>query len=504
MNLKNCSDHTCFQDLVCSILRFYGFLCRKEFTLSNGQRIDVACRMKDCRYDEVNCTFDDIGIEIEYDSPNLPNVIQKLQNSNFKVKIIISKDPSRIYKSLANSGIYVKPFPSEQNREFEELIMEMFSEFVTNNGILPGQYFNYDAFSGEISCDIYSKILNFKQLRVDKDLLEDIVYQKALKGDSFYESMNRNEKASAPREYKIEEFLDLKEELYLYSYMELFGKFSGNADGTLINPFNISSTKSSLVTYIDYQIMKSNIDCIRKVIENRFQRDSTDIQDILKDLTQSLWEIILLGSYGIVSLPNVELHPYLIKSYGNRRIIYFKDSYLELMNYGGYHLNSEINFTENLKYIALLSKPFDLDAEARLISDIKNSLRKFVELNIGFMVTEQLMRFPSLDLFDLFFFHERKVNLNSENVIDYLSWWVIWQHRGNESLYNPYPYMKIMDILIRNLGLQVRDIQHRLEDLGNQEIIALRNQLDYGILDEEEFDDFTLGRMRDSFNRIIY
>ena len=58
--------------------------------------------------------------------------------------------------------------------------------------------------------------------------------------------------------------------------------------------------------------------------------------------------------------------------------------------------------------------------------------------------------------------------------------------------------------VIRNLGLQVEDIQLRLDELGNQGIIALRNQLDYGILDEEEFHDFTLGRMRDSFNRIIY
>ena len=114
------------------------------------------------------------------------------------------------------------------------------------------------------------------------------------------------------------------------------------------------------------------------------------------------------------------------------------------------------------------------------------------------------MRFPSLDLFDFFFHGKRKVNLNSEDVIDYLSWWVIWQHRGNGSLYNPYPYMKIIDILITNLGLQVEDIQLRLDELGNQGIIALRNQLDYGILDEEEFHDFTLGRMRDSFNRIIY
>jgi len=64
--------------------------------------------------------------------------------------------------------------------------------------------------------------------------------------------------------------------------------------------------------------------------------------------------------------------------------------------------------------------------------------------------------------------------------------------------------MKIIDILIRNLGLQVEDIQLRLDELGNHRIIALRNQLDYGILDEEEFHDFTLGRMRDSFNRIIY
>ena len=87
----------------------------------------------------------------------------------------------------------------------------MFGEFVINNGILPGQYFNYDAFSEETSCDIYSKILNFKQLKIDEDLLEDIIYQKAIKGDYFYQFMNRNEKASAPREYKIEEFLDLKE-----------------------------------------------------------------------------------------------------------------------------------------------------------------------------------------------------------------------------------------------------------------------------------------------------
>ena len=64
--------------------------------------------------------------------------------------------------------------------------------------------------------------------------------------------------------------------------------------------------------------------------------------------------------------------------------------------------------------------------------------------------------------------------------------------------------MKIIDILIRNLGLQVEDIQLRLDELGNHGIIALRNQLDYGILDEEEFHDLTLGRMRDSFNRIIY
>ena len=286
--------------------------------------------------------------------------------------------------------------------------------------------------------------------------------------------------------------------------MELFGKFSGNKYGTLTNPLNSVSSKSSGETYIDYQKMMSNKDCIRKIIENRFQRDSTDIQGILKNLTQNLWEIILLGSYGIVSLPNVELYPDLINSYGNRRIMYFKDSYLELMNYGGYHLNSEINFTENLKYIALLSKPFDLDAEARLINDIKNSLGKFVDLNIGFMVTEQLVRFPSLDLFDFFFHGKRKINLNSEDVINYLSWWVIWQYRGNGSVYNPYPYMKIIDILIRNLGLQVEDIQLRLDELGNHGIIALRNQLDYGILDEEEFHDFTLGRMKDSFNRIIY
>jgi len=497
MDPKNCSDHACFQELVCHILIFYGFSCKKEFTLSNGQRIDVAGGMKDY-------TYDDIGIEIEYDSPNLPNDIQKLQNSNFKVKIIISKDPSRIDKSLANSGIHVKPLPSEQNREFEKLIMEMFGEFITNNGILPGQYFDYNAFSGETTCDIYSKILNFKKLNVNKNLLEDIIYNKAIKGDISYISMNRNEKASAPREYKIEEFLDLKEELYLYSYMELFGKFSGNEDGTLRSPFNISSSKSSGETYNDYKKMMDNKDCIRKVIENRFQRDSTDIQDTLKDLTQNLWEIILLGSYGIVSLPNVELHPDLIKSYGNQRIIYFKDGYLELMNYGGYHLNSEINFTENLRYIALLSKPFDLGDDAELITDMTNSLWKFVDLNIGFMVTEQLMRFPSLDLFDLFFHGNRKINLNSEEAIDYLSWWVIWQHRDNESLPNPYPYMKIIDILIRNLGLQVEDIQLRLDELGNQGIIALRNQLDYGILDEEEFHDFTLGRMRDSFNRIIY
>jgi len=495
MDFNNCSDHACFQDLVCSILRFYGFLCRPEFTLSNGQRIDVAGGRED---------YIDIGIEIEYDSPNLQNDIQKLQNSNFKVKIIISKDPSRIAKSLANSGIYVLPLPSKQNREFEELIRRMFGEFITNNCILPGQYFNYDAFSEETSCDIYSKILNFKQLKIDEDLLEDIIYQKAIKGDSFYQSRNRNGKSSAPREYKIDEFLDLKEELYIYSYMELFGKFSGNADGTLRNPFNISSSKSSGETYNDYKKMMDNKDCIRKVIENRFQNGSTKIQDILKNLTQNLWEIILLGSYGIVSLPNVELYPDLINSYGNRRIMYFKDSYLELMNYGGYHLNSEINFTENLKYIALLSKPFDLDAEARLINDIKNSLGKFVDLNIGFMVTEQLVRFPSLDLFDFFFHGKRKINLNSEDVINYLSWWVIWQYRGNGSVYNPYPYMKIIDILIRNLGLQVEDIQLRLDELGNHGIIALRNQLDYGILDEEEFHDFTLGRMKDSFNRIIY
>jgi len=114
------------------------------------------------------------------------------------------------------------------------------------------------------------------------------------------------------------------------------------------------------------------------------------------------------------------------------------------------------------------------------------------------------MRFPSLDLFDFFFHGSRKINLNSEDVIDYLSWWVIWQHRGNEIFYNIYPYMKIIDILIRNLGLQVEDIQLRLDELGNQGIIALRNQLDYGILDQEEFNDFTLGRMKDSFNRIIY
>jgi|GEM_PF-1312382 len=496
MDFNNCSDHACFQELVCSILRFYGFLCKPEFTLSNGQRIDVAGGMED---------YIDIGIEIEYDSPNLPNDIQKLQNSNFKVKIIISKDPSRIYKSLANSGIYVLPLPSEQNRQFEELIREKFGEFITNNGILPGQYFNYDAFSGEMSCDIYSKILNFEKLNVNKDLLEDIIYNKAIKGDLYYKSMNRNEKATAPREYKIEEFLDLKEELYLYSYMELFGKFSGNADGTLTNPFNISSPKSSGETFIDYQKMMSNKDCIRKVIENRFQRYGIDIQDTLKkDLTQNLWEIILLGSYGSVLIPNEEFYWLSVRTYGNRRIIYFKDSYLELMRYGGYHLNSEINFTENLKYIALLSKPFDLDAEARLINDIRNSLRKFVELNIGFMVTEQLMRFPSLDLFDFFFHGNRKINLNSEDVIDYLCWWVIWHYRGNGSAYNPYPYMKIIDILIRNLGLQVEDIQLRLEELGNQGIIVIKDQLDYGILDEEEFNDLTLGRMRDSFNRIIY
>jgi len=497
MDFNNCSDHACFQELVCRILRFYGFTCEKEFTLSNGQRIDVAGGMKDY-------TYDDIGIEIEYDSPNLLNDIQKLQNSNFKVKIIISKDPSRIYKSLANSGIYVLPLPSKQNREFEELIRRMFGEFITNNCILPGQYFNYDAFSEETSCDIYSKILNFKKLNVNNDLLEDIIYQKAIKGDFFYQSMNRNENALADKEYKIEEFLDLKEELYLYSYMELFGKFSGNKYGTLTNPLNSVSSKSSGETYIDYQKMMSNKDCIRKVIENRFQRDSTDIQDILKNLTHSLWEIILLGSYGNILLPKVELHSYLIESYGNRRIIYFKDSYLDLVRYGGYHLNSEINFIENLKYIALLSKPFDLDDDSELISDIKNSLRKFVDLNIGFMVTERLMRFPSLDLFDFFFHGNRKINLNSEDVIDYLSWWVIWQYRGNGSVYNPYPYMKIIDILIRNLGLQVEDIQLRLDELGNHGIIALRNQLDYGILDEEEFHDFTLGRMKDSFNRIIY
>ena len=183
MDFNNCSDHACFQELVCSILRFYGFLCKPEFTLSNGQRIDVAGGMED---------YIDIGIEIEYDSPNLPNDIQKLQNSNFKVKIIISKDPSRIYKSLANSGIYVLPLPSEQNRQFEELIREKFGEFITNNGILPGQYFNYDAFSGEMSCDIYSKILNFEKLNVNKDLLEDIIYNKAIKGDLYYKSMNRN------------------------------------------------------------------------------------------------------------------------------------------------------------------------------------------------------------------------------------------------------------------------------------------------------------------------
>jgi len=496
MDFNNCSDHACFQELVCSILRFYGFLCKPEFKLSNGQRIDVAGGKED---------YIDIGIEIEYDFPNLQNDIQKLQNSNFKVKIIISKDPSRIDKSLANSGIYVLSLPSKQNRQFEDLIRGMFGGFITNNGILPGQYFDYDAFSEETSCDIYSKILNLKKLNVNKDLLEDIIYQKAIKGDISYVSMNRNQKDSAAREYRIEEFLDLKEELYLYSYMELFGKFSGNEDGTLRNPFNISSPKSSGETYIDYQKMMSNKDCIRKVIENRFQRDSIDIQDTLKkDLTQNLWEIILLGSYGSVLIPSEELYRLPVRTYGNRRIIYFKDSYVELMNYGGYHLNSAINFTENLKYIALLSKPFDLDAESRLISDIKNSLRKFVELNIGFMVTEQLMRFPSLDLFDLFFHGERKVNLNSEVMTEYLSWWIIWQHRGNESKYNPYPYMKIIDILIRNLGLQVEDIQLRLEELGNQGIIVIKDQLDYGILGEEEFDDFTLGRIRDSFNRIIY
>jgi hypothetical protein len=64
--------------------------------------------------------------------------------------------------------------------------------------------------------------------------------------------------------------------------------------------------------------------------------------------------------------------------------------------------------------------------------------------------------------------------------------------------------MKIIDILIRNLGLQVEEIQLRLEELGNQGIIVIKDQLDYGILDEEEFNDLTLGRMRDSFNRIIY
>jgi len=63
-------------------------------------------------------------------------------------------------------------------------------------------------------------------------------------------------------------------------------------------------------------------------------------------------------------------------------------------------------------------------------------------------------------------------------VIDYPSWWVIWQYRGNGSVYNPYPYMKIIDILIRNLGLQVEDIQLKLDELGNHGIIALRNQLD--------------------------
>jgi len=499
MDFNNCSDHACFQDLVCSILRFYGFTCEKEFTLSNGQRIDVAGGMKDY-------TYDDIGIEIEYDSPNPMNDIQKLRNSNFNVKVIISKNPLPIQNNAVNGGIYVVPLPSKQNRQFEDLIRGMFGGFITNNGILPGQYFDYDAFSEETSCDIYSKILNFKKLNVNKDLLEDIIYQKAIKGDISYVSMNRNQKDSAAREYKIEEFLDLKEELYLYSYMELFGKFSGNEDGTLRSPlFYISSPKLSGEIYNGYKKMISNKDCVRKVIENRFQSDSIDIQDTLKkDLTQNLWEIILLGSYGIVSIPSEELYWLLVRTYGNRRVIYFKDSYVELMNYGGYHLNSEINFTENIRYIALLSKPFDLDDDSELINDIKNSLKKFVDLNIGFMVTEQLMRFPSLDLFDLFFHGERKVNLSSEVMTEYLSWWIIWQHRGNESMYNPYPYMKIIDILIRNLGLQVEDIQLRLKELGNQGIIALRNQLDYGILDEEEFNDFTLEKMRDSFNRIIY
>jgi hypothetical protein len=469
------SDHEEAKKLLCSILKYYGFNCTTEYKLKNNQRIDIVAGLD---YEE------EVAIEVEFNDPDYMNDIEKLTSfnpPNIKLKIIVS---NKFIQSNI-SGIKAVLIPSENNKDFENLLKSMFRN-------LDPQCYPYHTNLIHFISPSFSKIL--ENPRIDQGNLKDIIYRKSItKGEPLPKNL------ADTRENRIDEVLDMQEDFYLYSYMERFGEISCKV-GHLGTPFGIYTPDYMGNTCDKYETMTRNRETIKSIIRERLNSKANEIQQFMNGISNNLLQILLYGSNGEISVPGF------VPSYTFVKYPVLNDHYLELIYYGGMHPSANQGFNPNyLRLIPLLSIPVHKKLKD-YYDQIKNFLNNLVSIGIAFN-DGNIYKFPSLDIGEMFGI-DLNLNLNSSQVLKYISWWAILNYKEEGTNYNSFWADSDLEVISRNLNINNNLIIQNLQELEEQALITpliSKNGImpSYRIYNDNDFFSYIIDTLANVYSNII-
>ncbi len=449
-----------------------------EYEVRNNQRIDVVAGLDK----EV-----EVAVEVEFSSPDYYNDLQKLQSlqvQGLKLRVIVSDKP--IGSNIPPPDIEAVLIPSEANRDFENLLRSKFPH-------LDSQYYPYPAVSSSSVSPSVQRIL--EDPKIDVPRLKNIIYRRAIK-----EGGQLPQDLAKSRECKVDEALELDEEFYLYSYMEKFGDMTDDGKGHLRTPFGIVMPDYMGDSYSAYKTMKGNIQTIKSIVSELLHSKAEDIKRYIDGINNNLLQILLYGSNGRVQVPEFSAFFKPVK------FSILNNLYTELVYYGGNHPSAQRGFSPKyLRLMPLLSIPIH-EKFRNYYDEIRRFLDSLTDIDMAFK-DFNYYRFPSLDIADVFGV-KLKIDKDSREVEEYVSWWVILNYRDGAIKVNNIWANSDLEVICRNLGINIETVVTNIRELANQDLITPPMMKDgpvpsYKIYEDDDFFSYIIERMAGIYARIV-
>jgi hypothetical protein len=465
--------HREIQEIVVQMLDWYGFVGDLEVGIGDG--------LLDCAAFKKGESNPFMGIEVHMKG-NLDTDLKKLLGNEFLThKVILTPDRSLI-SSMSQSTLGIKWFllPDKYETGFENYLREVSSADHSKN------YWFHVRATVQNLMDSPEPVKNFETLLKNNGLnvetAEEIIFRGAASGGDVYRVVG---KLRDTNEYAFLSSIGILVGLEIYWYdMEWDGDIRCSYEKV-----EMPDGTSTRILKGEPLAYTQNKDVIAGVMRKYVQDHLGRLKNSLKDYSNVLNEITLIGSKGRFSKP-----------YSSLGLSSFTSEY-ELS------ISSGAVSTDIVRLGALASNP-------KMKEFMWKYGQKLVELGLGIQISLDLIMAPYKLLSDVGGYRGT-ISGHVEEVDEYISWWALLNAglrnksvKGiSESLGVPWERIEECIELTFSKGLSSRYIPDSSGLIGMKNFTSSTGSLgrvnDFSIFKPQEFSDFCYKKMIDAFSKMV-